>query len=36
MKDKDGNTHLDCCNNVAAVGHAHPKVVAAGCSELKR
>jgi 4-aminobutyrate aminotransferase-like enzyme len=36
MKDVDGNKHLDCCNNVAAVGHAHPAVVNAGCSELKK
>ena len=36
MKDKDGNIHLDCCNNVAACGHSHPKVVEAGCNELKR
>lgn len=34
MKDVDGNMHLDCCNNVAACGHAHPAVVAAGCAEL--
>jgi ethanolamine-phosphate phospho-lyase len=34
MKDIDGNLHLDCCNNVASVGHAHPRVVAAGSKEL--
>lgn len=34
MRDVDGNMHLDCCNNVAAVGHAHPAVVAAACAEL--
>ena len=34
MRDVDGNFHLDCCNNVAAVGHAHPAVVAAGSAEL--
>jgi ethanolamine-phosphate phospho-lyase len=34
MKDIDGNLHLDCCNNVASVGHAHPRVVTAGCKEL--
>jgi ethanolamine-phosphate phospho-lyase len=34
MRDVDGNLHLDCCNNVACVGHAHPKVVKAGQSEL--
>jgi ethanolamine-phosphate phospho-lyase len=32
--DIDGNFHLDCCNNVACVGHAHPAVVAAGREEL--
>ena len=36
MRDVDGNLHLDCCNNVAAVGHAHPAVVAAGCAELSQ
>lgn len=34
MRDIDGNLHLDCCNNVASVGHAHPRVVEAGCREL--
>eukprot|EP01040_Poterioochromonas_malhamensis_P006785 gene6787-7311_t len=34
MKDIDGNLHLDCCNNVASVGHAHPAVVKAGQDEL--
>eukprot|EP00428_Durinskia_dybowskii_P062451 CAMPEP_0170378946 /NCGR_PEP_ID=MMETSP0117_2-20130122/13078_1 /TAXON_ID=400756 /ORGANISM="Durinskia baltica, Strain CSIRO CS-38" /LENGTH=527 /DNA_ID=CAMNT_0010634347 /DNA_START=118 /DNA_END=1701 /DNA_ORIENTATION=+ len=34
MKDIDGNLHLDCCNNVASVGHAHPRVVEAGSKEL--
>ena len=34
MKDIDGNLHLDCCNNVASVGHSHPKVVEAGRREL--
>jgi len=36
MRDVDGNMHLDCCNNVAAVGHAHPAVVAAGAAELSQ
>lgn len=35
MIDVDGNQHLDCCNNVASCGHAHPDVVAAGCAELR-
>jgi len=34
MRDLDGNMHLDCCNNVASVGHGHPAVVAAGAAEL--
>ena len=34
MRDLDGNLHLDCCNNVASCGHAHPAVVEAGCKEL--
>lgn len=34
MRDIDGNLHLDCCNNVACVGHAHPAVVRAGQQEL--
>ena len=24
--DAEGNQYLDCCNNVAHVGHCHPKV----------
>lgn len=36
MKDVDGNLHLDCCNNVACVGHAHPAVVEAGQKEIAR
>ncbi len=27
LEDVDGNRHLDCCNNVACVGHSHPAVV---------
>jgi ethanolamine-phosphate phospho-lyase len=34
MRDVDGNLHLDCVNNVACVGHAHPAVVEAGQKEL--
>jgi hypothetical protein len=34
MRDIDGNLYLDCCNNVACVGHAHPRVVEAGQREL--
>jgi 4-aminobutyrate aminotransferase-like enzyme len=36
LRDVDGHEHLDCCNNVAAVGHAHPTVVKAGQDELAR
>lgn len=34
LHDVDGNKHLDCCNNVACVGHSHPVVIAAGQKEL--
>lgn len=34
--DSDGNKYLDCANNVAHVGHSHPRVVKAGCDELGR
>jgi 4-aminobutyrate aminotransferase-like enzyme len=34
--DPDGNRYLDCCNNVAAVGHSHPKVVDAGINALSK
>lgn len=34
LRDIDGNLHLDCCNNVACVGHAHPNVVEAGQREI--
>lgn len=34
LKDIDGNLYLDCVNNVACVGHAHPAVVRAGQMEL--
>lgn len=36
MIDVDGNKHLDCCNNVACVGHSHPAVIAAGVAELQQ
>ena len=26
LYDSDGRQYLDCCNNVAHVGHCHPKV----------
>ena len=28
LYDNEGNQYLDCCNNVAHVGHCHPKVSA--------
>lgn len=34
MIDVEGGQHLDCCNNVACVGHGHSTVVAAGRNEL--
>jgi len=34
MSGPDGD-YLDCANNVAGVGHSHPKVVAAGMRELQ-
>ena len=36
MIDENGLRYLDCCNNVACVGHSHPTVVKAGCDELGR
>lgn len=34
MYDVDGKAYLDFANNVACVGHSHPKVVKAGCEAL--
>jgi 4-aminobutyrate aminotransferase-like enzyme len=31
--DRRGNRYLDCYNNVAAVGHCHPRVVEALCTQ---
>lgn len=36
MIDVEGGQHLDCCNNVACVGHGHSTVVEAGRRELVR
>jgi 4-aminobutyrate aminotransferase-like enzyme len=33
--DADGRDYLDCVNNVAHVGHAHPRVVAAGVEQMR-
>ena len=30
LYDEEGQTYLDCINNVAHVGHCHPRVVRAG------
>lgn len=34
MYDEEGTRYLDCINNVAHVGHCHPKVVEAGSRQL--
>ncbi|XP_055370955.1 alanine--glyoxylate aminotransferase 2-like [Condylostylus longicornis] len=34
MFDEEGTRYLDCINNVAHVGHCHPKVVQAGCFQM--
>ncbi|BDA49941.1 Ethanolamine-phosphate phospho-lyase [Coccomyxa sp. Obi] len=34
LYDADGNEYLDCVNNVAHVGHCHPKVTAAIAMQL--
>jgi 4-aminobutyrate aminotransferase-like enzyme len=33
--DSDGRAYLDCVNNVAHVGHAHPRVVEAGIAQMR-
>ena len=33
--DADGRPYLDCVNNVAHVGHAHPRVVEAGAAQMR-
>ena len=33
LYDQDGRRYLDCYNNVASVGHCHPRVVAAICRQ---
>ena len=35
LYDADGRAYLDCVNNVAHVGHAHPRVVAAGSAQMR-
>lgn len=34
MLDEQGNSYLDCINNVAHVGHCHPHVVEAGAQQM--
>ena len=34
MYDESGRAYLDCINNVAHVGHCHPKVVKATQDQL--
>lgn len=34
LYDENGRQYLDCVNNVAHVGHCHPKVVAAGQKQM--
>ena len=36
LYDGDGRQYLDCVNNVAHVGHCHPKVVEAACRQMAR
>jgi len=36
MYDSSGNTYLDAYNNIPHVGHAHPKVVAAGQKQMAK
>ena len=33
--DAEGRAYLDCVNNVAHVGHAHPRVVEAGIAQMR-
>lgn len=35
LYDGEGRAYLDCVNNVAHVGHAHPRVVEAGVSQMR-
>ena len=35
LYDADGREYLDCVNNVAHVGHAHPRVVEAGAAQMR-
>lgn len=35
LYDADGRAYLDCVNNVAHVGHGHPRVVEAGIAQMR-
>jgi 4-aminobutyrate aminotransferase-like enzyme len=35
LYDAEGRAYLDCVNNVAHVGHAHPRVVEAGIAQMR-
>ncbi len=35
LYDAEGRQYLDCVNNVAHVGHAHPRVVEAGIAQMR-
>ncbi len=35
LYDPDGRAYLDCVNNVAHVGHGHPRVVEAGVAQMR-
>jgi len=35
LYDVEGRAYLDCVNNVAHVGHAHPRVVEAGVAQMR-
>ncbi|HEX3427177.1 MAG TPA: aminotransferase class III-fold pyridoxal phosphate-dependent enzyme [Candidatus Limnocylindrales bacterium] len=35
LYDAEGRAYLDCVNNVAHVGHAHPRVVEAGTAQMR-
>ena len=36
LYDANGRAYLDCVNNVAHVGHAHPRVVEAGAAQMRQ
>src|SRR5206468_5763483 len=36
LYDQSGREYIDAYNNVAHVGHCHPRVVAAGCEQMAK